>query len=351
MFEALARQCPRLQVICCADTDWPAPALVAALPEHVRILVRPSAVEIDALIDERPEASLHVFSGLRWVPTIVAALRGVRRSGARLAVMSEPRVREGVGGVARWVQSWLGEGWVRRRAAFVLAQGRHGASWFRSVGYPADRIFPYAYFVEPLDIAGEPEPYCSGDVVRVGYVGRLVRAKGVFELLAAAAALGRAARLSFVGTGADEAALRARALNVAFRGALPNVAAVAYMRELDVLVLPSLSTDDGWGVVVSEALMQGTAVVASTAVGASLLLDDPLFGRHVRAGSSRALAQAIIDLRDAGEFSAQRRALRLKRARALLSAEAGARHLLAIVRWSQGLGPRPAAFHLEGQAP
>ena len=350
MFEALGQQCPRLQVICCADTDWPAPALISVLPAHVRTVVHPSVAEIDALIDEAPGATLHVFSGLRWVPTIVAALRGVRRRGASFAVMSEPRVREGLGGAARWAQSWLTEGWLRRRVAFVLAQGRHGVPWFRSVGYPAERIFPYAYFVEPLDVDGEPEPYRRGCPVRVGYVGRLVRAKGVFQLLYAVAALGPAARLSVVGSGADEVALRAIAPNVDFRGSLPNAAAVAFMRDLDVLVLPSLSTDDGWGVVVSEALMQGTAVIASTAVGASLLLDEPLFGRHVRAGSGEALAHAIIDLRDAGEFSAPRRALRQQRARALLSAQAGARHLLEIVRWSQGAGPRPAAFHLEGCA-
>ncbi len=344
LFEAIASQCPELRVVCCADAGWPSPALAMDPPRNVELLVQPQAATIASLIDGEPDDSLHVFSGLRWVPTIVAALRRARHGTAHCALMSEPRVREGFGGLARWAQSWLGEGWLRRRVDFVLAQGRHGPGWFRSVGYPPDRIFPYAYFVRPLEIGGTVAGPQADGVVRVGFVGRLVRAKGVFELVDAARRLGGGARLSLVGSGDAEPELRARAPDAVFRGALPNAEAVAFMRGLDVLVLPSLTTDDGWGVVVSEALMQGTAVVATTAVGASLILDDRLLGRHVPAGSGDAIARAIIDLRDCGAFDAEQRQARLRRARAMLSADAGASNLLSIIRWSRGRGPRPAAF-------
>ena len=352
LFDAIAGQRPALRVVCCADTGWPSPALTMDPPARVELIVGPQSHAIEALIGADPRQTLHVFSGLRWVPTIVAALHQVRRSAAHCAILSEPRVREGLRGWARWAQSWLTEGWLRRRVDFVLAQGRHGPPWFRSVGYPAEKIFPYAYFVEPLDIVpievGRAAAR-SDDRVRVGYVGRLVRAKGVFELVDAAGRLADAAHLALVGAGDAEPALRARAPGVAFRGPLPNVEAVAFMRDVDVLVLPSLTTDDGWGVVVSEALMQGTAVVASTAAGASLVLDDPLFGRHVPPGSADAIAQAILALRDAGAFASGQRARRMQRGRALLSADAGARNLLAIIDWSRGQRPRPPDFCAAGE--
>ncbi|MDP1045310.1 glycosyltransferase, partial [Klebsiella pneumoniae] len=64
-------------------------------------------------------------------------------------------------------------------------------------------------------------------------------------------------------------------------GVLPMSDVNCFFRQVDVLVLASTTADDGWGVVVSEALMCGVAVVATATVGASVVLERSLFGRCV----------------------------------------------------------------------
>ncbi len=105
------------------------------------------------------------------------------------------------------------------------------------------------------------------------YVGRLVKAKGVFDLLDAYAALKSEIRakvgLVFVGGGPDRAELMARAspisgtiqfLGFAHREELPEIYALA-----EGLIFPTHS--DPWGLVVNEAMACGLPVVTTTVAG------------------------------------------------------------------------------------
>ena len=58
-------------------------------------------------------------------------------------------------------------------------------------------------------------------------------------------------------------------------------------------MLPSVNKD-GWGAVVSEALMQGTPVISSDKCGSSVLIKNSERGAVVRAGSVKQLHDAII---------------------------------------------------------
>lgn len=354
-FSALAAVAPDIKVICCANselsTERQAQGWTIKPTNAFRTIVAPSQAEIDVLVGEQPNTTLHFFSGIRWVPSIVAGLKAVKRNGARFAIMSEPRVHEGWKGVLRFMHSWLTEGWLRQHVEFVLAQGRNGPPWFRSVGYPADRIFAFAYFVDPpRRVALSDNTSLAADVpIQMGYVGRLVKMKGVFDLVAAATKLDPSAQLSMVGSGPEEQALKtvcaALQLDAKFIGVLPIQEIGVFMQKLDVLVLASSSSSDGWGVVVSEALMCGTAVIATPCVGASLMLGEPLFGMCVPAESPDAIADAVRKLHATSAFTAQARSTREALARSRLSAEAGARYLLEIIRWRFGQGLQPVPFY------
>jgi glycosyltransferase involved in cell wall biosynthesis len=104
-----------------------------------------------------------------------------------------------------------------------------------------------------------------------------------------------------------------------------------FLSSLDILVLPSLTTDDGWGVVVSEALMVGTSVIVSSKAGASLVLQDPLLGKRVKPNCSASIAEAIDEIVASKELTHERRELRRKVAVKLLSAESGAAFFLKAV--------------------
>ena len=82
---------------------------------------------------------------------------------------------------------------------------------------------------------------------------------------------------------------------------LPSVSLVPYIsdlsafyRKLDAFVLPSV--DDGFGMVLFEALASGIPAIATRACGAAELLTDGLDSMLVKPGSEDALAEAILRL-------------------------------------------------------
>ncbi len=272
MFEALALLNPKLELICCADKELSESrrALGWSVPDAVgyREYCCPHPQTIELLVTESISTSLHIFSGIRWVPTILKGLKSVKANKARYAIMSEPRVASGWSGTLRWLQSWSEERYHRRHAAFILAIGRNGPPWFKSVGYSAEKVIPFAYFISPPEVEAYVPP--PTEKLRVGYLGRLVKMKGVFDVVAALAHLNGGATLDIAGGGPEEEALKANCISAGveatFRGVLPMSEVNSFFREIDVLILATTS-DDGWGVVVSEALMCGVPVVATAAVG------------------------------------------------------------------------------------
>ena len=345
-----------IEVLVCADRDllperaamgWSRPLAV----RH-REIIAPDERQVEHLVTEQATTTLHIVSGMRHVPTIVSALAAIRRHGARFALMSEPRASEGLRGAIRYLQSRLTEGWLRQRTEFVLAIGRHGPAWFRAVGYPRDRIFPYAYFVAPP--AAMTSSSGSTPELKVAYVGRLIRQKGVADLIDAMAELGPNHRLTVVGDGPERHNLAARCqtrkVTADFTGVLPMDRIGTLLAGVDVLALASTATDDGWGVVVGEALMTGTAAVASRCVGASIVLDDPRLGRVIPPRTPSAIAEAIRDLHSNGGFTADARRQRRQLAISMLAPEAGVNALLDIVHWCDGKGERPLPYlHPPGQ--
>ena len=136
------------------------------------------------------------------------------------------------------------------------------------------------------------------------YVGRLVRAKGVFELAEAYSQLDGEIRakvgLVFVGDGPDRAELMERTSRTApgtvqyhgfvHREGLPEFYALA-----DALIFPTHS--DTWGLVVNEAMSCGLPVIVTSVAGCGLdLVQDGWNGFVVPPGDSSQLATAMARL-------------------------------------------------------
>lgn len=133
------------------------------------------------------------------------------------------------------------------------------------------------------------------------YAGRLVREKGVHVLLAAfAAALRRVpgARLLIAGQGPEEPALRRQADGlgigpaVRFLGHLPREAMEDALGAAWVQCVPGLWPEP-FGNVVTEAMMRGTAVIASEAGGMRDTVADGRTGHLVPPGAAGPLAERL----------------------------------------------------------
>ena len=145
--------------------------------------------------------------------------------------------------------------------------------------------------------AGLPERY-------ILFVGRLVREKGVFDLLAAYARLELSIRrqvgLVFVGDGDARAALEEQAATISsgsvkFPGFAQREQLGAYYGLADLLVLPTYS--DPWGLVVNEAMACGLPVIVSRVAGcAADLVKEFWNGALIAPGDVSGLASVLYRL-------------------------------------------------------
>ena len=100
---------------------------------------------------------------------------------------------------------------------------------------------------------------------------------------------------------------------------------------MDILVLPSISTDDGWGVVVSEALMMGVAVIVSDKVGASVVFNEKNFWKSVYFKNYNSLRDKIMELNNEGMLHETCRDQRMRMAPCKAKRKIGAKYLSSIL--------------------
>lgn len=162
----------------------------------------------------------------------------------------------------------------------------------------------------------------EGRPLRLVYVGRLVREKGVFQALEAFAALrgaGHALRFEVAGSGRDEAALREHArrlgveADVRFLGPVFGDAKVALWQRGDVFVFPTFSLE-GLPYALLEAMAAGCVPIVSP-VGA--IAEAVQHGREaliVAPLDAHALVEAIAELEEDRERLARMAAQAQRRA-------------------------------------
>jgi len=133
--------------------------------------------------------------------------------------------------------------------------------------------------------------------MRLLFVGRLHRSKGVEELLDAAASLALTHRfqLTIIGDGPEAGRLRARYAGAGwlhFLGRVPEAEVGARMHEADLLCVPSLWRENWPGVAV-RALEMGLPVLASRIGGLPELVDPGITGELVAPGDRQAWTAAL----------------------------------------------------------
>ena len=187
---------------------------------------------------------------------------------------------------------------LERCKAFVVP-GKASQAYLHQFGVPDASIFrapnaiDNAFFGDRAAQArADREATCSRLHLPNRYflfVGRLVEAKGVFELIDAYANLTPAMRaeisLVVVGDGPTRPTLERRAVKIApgtvhFAGFVQKEDLPPYYALADALVFPTHS--DTWGFVVNEAMACGCPVIASEVAGCVPdLVDDGLTGQVV----------------------------------------------------------------------
>jgi glycosyltransferase involved in cell wall biosynthesis len=270
---------------------------------------RPDVVHVELFLTQ---LSPLILSALEEVPALYHAewYRAVCPLGTK-------RLPDGSCCTSEWGVACLANGCVPRRDLLPLLVQR--AVW-RGNARVFDRVVACSNAVRdrlveagigPVQVLwnGVPErparPPLEGSPV-IAFAGRLTPEKGVGTLVDAfASARARAPdlRLEIYGDGPERAGLEQRvaalglADAVAFAGHLPTEALERRLDRAWVQVAPSL-WQEPFGLVVAEAMMRGTAVIATRVGAHPEFVQDGCSGLLVTPGDARALAQALLLLAD-----------------------------------------------------
>lgn len=311
-----------------------------------RLIVSPSRFQRSELIRQAPKDATHIFSGFHLVPETKWTLQKVASKRLKWGVYSEPVDDSGLKGILkRALYRTYAVRWARR-IQLMLITGRRGSLWYERRGFPRERLYDFGYFVERDRSPGPLGPVesslsRSGEQTRLLFVGQLIPRKGLDVLLRSLGELHRYSwTLSVVGRGperddydrlTDDLKLGDR---VRWLGTVPNDEVRGLMHKSDYLVLPSRF--DGWGAVVNEALLAGTAVLVSDRSGASELVQERWQGQVFEAGSVGDLGDALTEALEAGPVKSDQRERLRSWANDSISPERGAEYLLQVLRHSSG---------------
>jgi len=205
------------------------------------------------------------------------------------------------GAHARWGLDWRGtdpELEARERAEYACADlialgSRHAADSFLARGFSPDRLLVNPYGVDLERFHAAPRQERSG-TPRILFVGSVGVRKGVPELLSAFARLGGVAELHLIGPvepGFQPLLERLSSPGVVVRGPLPGSALPAEYAGADLFCLPSV--EEGFGMVILQAMAAGLPVIATTATGLPDTDPDGRAGWALPPGDVDALADTL----------------------------------------------------------
>jgi glycosyltransferase involved in cell wall biosynthesis len=155
------------------------------------------------------------------------------------------------------------------------------------------------YHVIPNGIdLGEFQDSEVGKEPLIVFLGRLSLSKGVDVLIRAMREVEVEARCVIIGDGEEKKRFMKLAkdleVNVEFTGFLPREEVVNYLKRASLLVLPSVSRLEAFGIVLLEAMACGTPVVASDIPGVRDVASEA--GLLFPPGDHRKLAEIINEL-------------------------------------------------------
>ncbi|MBK9180737.1 MAG: glycosyltransferase [Acidimicrobiales bacterium] len=190
---------------------------------------------------------------------------------------------------------------LHRAGAVLVASDQLAAS--PELARVRDRVRVLPYGVSPSLVARRPRRGDCGRL-RVLFVGRLVYYKGVDVLLRAVASSPDVV-LTVVGDGPLAGELRAMterlglAERVSFTGPVPDGALLDAYASHDLLVLPSVSRAEAFGLAMVEAMANGLpAISTSLGTATNWVNVDGVTGFVVPPGDPGALSEAMLRLRD-----------------------------------------------------
>ena len=297
---------------------------------------------VHQLVNGAPKDSIHICGGVRVNGLVGVAQKRLANLGFTQWLAMETVMDVGwIGILKRLEYRRLFRGY-RRAIRGVLAIGHKTPQWVIRRGVTEEKVFPFAYFLEEIEqqaaILKQTGPF------KFIFVGQFIPRKRLNRLITALGLLtDQNFELVVIGSGPLEDVLRVQAQSVLgdrvnWIGKLPSSQVSAYMAAADCLILPS--SHDGWGAVISEALMCGTPVICSDTCGAAGVVHNSGVGSVFKANDTGELQASLETALRAGTVSTEQRAATAVWGKTL-GAKSGAQYLLDILTGELKVNKKP----------
>lgn len=341
--EALAKQPVVSKVMMVVETDitpyrkdmgWEVPRI-----ENVEVIVAPTGQKVQEIFRDNRDA-VHILGGIRVGKMMTMAFDAGAKQGAKMGSLSEPYDRTGWKGKLRDLKYKYHKLRYYKHIDFFLAVGKEGVRTYTGLGFNPQRVFPWAYFVS---VVRGPVKAITNDTKKLIYAGRIEEGKGIYRFVTELAKEKDGPyQLDIYGGGPQEAGLKQFVSDnglsdkVHFFPFLKYNEMVKQYSRYDWVVLPS-TRKDGWGVIISEGLLNGLKAICSNICGVSWAVKDHFNGvvfDWSNDGSCNKAIQAMLYGNDFADSATIR-----EWAENSVSAEAGAKYYLEI--WKSVYGGKP----------
>ncbi|MBS1158790.1 MAG: hypothetical protein H6R15_1209 [Proteobacteria bacterium] len=321
---------------------WKVPPLPGVQLHYVA-----NSTDVFSLVSKAPKYATHLCQGIRANGGVGIVQRELARCGCSFWVVMEMMDDPGLAGAAKRLLYRALFARRRKHLHGILAIGKETPQWVAGRGVSSEQIFPFTYFLEEVGANKHLSPLPDG-VFRFLFVGQFIPRKRLDLLIDALGELGEELpefRLQIIGSGPLENELRAKGERLLGRklewlGRQTMKEVHAHMAWADCLVLPS--RHDGWGAVVSEALMAGTPAICSDHCGAAEVVLASKTGGVFPRGDQKALAALLTQCLSKGRYTEAARS-NLAQWATSLGATHGANYLMEIFSYLECGGVRPLA--------
>ncbi len=156
------------------------------------------------------------------------------------------------------------------------------------------KIIPYGF--PPVNEGKQYQDFSDGRKLKLLFVGSLSQRKGIANLFAAVDTMPGKVELTLVGLKASDncPALDKALTKHKWIPTLPHNEVLKLMRENDLFVFPSLF--EGFGLVLTEAMSQGTPVITTERTAGPNLINHEENGWLIEAGSTEGLIKTLQDI-------------------------------------------------------
>lgn len=227
-------------------------------------------------------------------------------------VVSEEYRRWGVDLPVSDIRDTVREEEIYAQADAITVPSSFALRSYVEMGVPREKVHVIPYGAELSGLRGELAEPGGFEVLFAGEVGLRKGVPYLLEAFARVKAAGKRLRLAgHVGPDMKRVLGRMPMDGVEVLGALPKAELLGLMRQSHVLVLPSV--EDGFGLVMAEAMACGCAVISSTNTGGEDLYSDGLEGFIMPVRDAGAIGDRLQRLADDRELLESMRRAAVKR--------------------------------------